>query len=158
MAELGRRLQGCLDFKQMQRLLPLLEAKEGRLDARLDFGIDEQGQAWLQGEIRTEVVLQCQRCLEKMQYPIVAEFRLALLRHESEAENIPDEYEPLIVTTVPVRTVDILEDELILSLPVIAKHQHDCLAELNSKDETGQETSVDTQNPFAVLAELKKEH
>lgn len=161
MAELGRQFKGCIDFKQMQRLLPALESKQGQVETELTFDIDGQGIAFLQGEIRAELVLLCQRCLGEMQFPVVTEFRLALLRHESEVEQLSEEYEPLIVTTVPVRLAEILEDELLLALPGIPKHNmNECLSpDLTREEETQQDDeSAIKLNPFAALADLKKEH
>lgn len=158
MAELGRQYKGCLEFKHMPRLLAALASKQGQLETELVFGIDEQGIAVLKGRIRTELGLQCQRCLEAMRFPVEINFKLALLRHDSEIEQLPEIYEPLLVTSVPIRLAEVLEDEVLLALPAIAKHEsEDCGSFKTSNDEPQEETTAIKENPFAVLAELKKD-
>lgn len=163
MAELGRQFEGRLDFSQMPRLLPALASNpgsdDGGVETVLNFGIDDQGIAWLKGSLRTELVLQCQRCLGEMRYPVETEFGLALLRHESEEEKLAGVYEPVIVTTVPIRLAEIVEDEVLLLLPTIARHEtNDCNPLMQEEGGEQQEETEPTVNPFAVLADLKKEH
>ena len=158
MAEQGRRFQGSIELKQMKRLVPLLESTSGCLNVELLFGIDGQGIRNLKGRLKSIVPLTCQRCMSEMHYSLDIEFRLALLSKETEIEKLGEEYEPLIVAATPVRLSDIIEDEVLLAIPQIPMHElNDCPARIygETDDETKNEAG---QNPFAVLADLKKDN
>ena len=53
---------------------------------------------------------------------------------------------------------DVIEDEVMLSLPIIIKHDDaDCNQHWHKETEVADEASVETQNhPFAALATLKE--
>ena len=67
---------------------------------------------------------------------------------------LPDEYEPLQVEHEPTHFGDIIEDELILALPIAPMHdKSDCAAW--EPPEVPVEAEEAKQNPFSVLAKLK---
>lgn len=158
MAEQGRQIQGLIEFKQLKRLEPLLDSKTGHLDVELKFGIDARGTRRLSGRIEGMVSLTCQRCLSEMNFSLANEFNLALLKHESEIAQLGEEYEPLILESTPVRLAEIIEDEVLLAIPQIPMHEfNDCPASKYGETEKDTEQE-DNQNPFAVLADLKKDN
>ncbi|MDT3708404.1 MAG: YceD family protein [Thiobacillus sp.] len=74
-------------------------------------------------EISGEVMLTCQRCLDDMRYPVRIDRTLNLARNESELERLdalPDG-EAILVAEV-MDLVDLVEDEVLLSLPLAAMH------------------------------------
>jgi uncharacterized protein len=164
MAETRRLLQGNIALAEMARLGESLQDSDGEVSISLEFGIDNEGIRFIRGQIQAEVSLVCQRCLETMRYPIDSEFMLGLVRSSTEAENLPSQYEPLMVEDEPLFLRDIIEDELLLALPIVAMHAPEvCGAELNPvpQSEEAQEDK-DTgaaagDNPFAVLADLKND-
>jgi len=162
MAELGRRFEGNVEIRTLKRLLPLLESTTGSIDVELEFDIDEGGIKYLQGKLQTSLVLKCQRCLEAMDYPLQNEFRLALVHSDSEAERLPEQYEPQIVETTPMHMLDMIENEILISIPHIPMHD-EALCSIkqfsneNELVEQRDEASVKA-NPFAVLEKLKKDH
>jgi uncharacterized protein len=162
MAETRRLLEGKIALSEMARLGESLQETQGEAQVSLEFGIDNEGIRFIQGHIQAEVTLQCQRCLETMRYPIDSEFLLGLVRSDREAENLPSHYEPLQVDDEPLFLRDIIEDELLLALPVVAMHPPQaCSVELSSTpspDEAQQDTGESArENPFAALADLKKD-
>lgn len=157
-AEQGRQIQGQIEFKQLKRLELLLETQTGHLDVDLKFGIDDRGTRWLNGRIEGILPLTCQRCLSEMKFSLDNAFKLALLKHETEIASLGEEYEPLILESTPVRLAEIIEDEVLLAIPQIPMHElKDCPAKTygEAEDEAKHE---DKQNPFAVLADLKKDN
>ncbi len=162
MAETRRLLQGDIALAEMTRLSESLLDTQGSVSVSLEFGIDNEGIRFIHGRVRAEVSLECQRCLEALRYPIDSEFRLGLVRSMAEAENLPSQYEPLTVEDEPLFLRDIIEDELLLALPVVPMHTPDeCGVDINSALQNEQEDDVTgaaaTDNPFAVLADLKKD-
>ena len=99
----------------------------------------------------------CQRCLEPMVHGVTAEALFGIVSSAEDAEQLPERYEPLIVAERSLFVADLVEDELLLSLPLVPKHaEKDCpaaqrLAQAN--EEAGE--AEDKVNPFAVLSRLK---
>ena len=138
----------------LERVLPALLSDQGELQVELNFGKDSDGTYFLAGTIQGEVVLCCQRCMEGMTLPLDLGFRLGLLRDESAVGTLSDCYEPLVVTAEPAYIADIVSDEVLLALPIVALHKDsdECNAHIKAyKPPQGEQRD----NPFAVLAELK---
>ncbi|MGM0592984.1 MAG: YceD family protein [Pseudomonadota bacterium] len=163
MAETRRLLQGRFALAEMARLGESLLSSDGDVAVSLEFGIDEEGIRYLRGTLQTVLPLECQRCLEKLNQVIDTAFALALVQSTTEAEALPSHYEPLQVDNQPLFLRDVIEDELLLALPIVAKHtKEQCRVDL---DEVEQEPAADNEatdtgeeekaNPFSVLAGLK---
>ncbi|MDH5444653.1 MAG: YceD family protein [Gammaproteobacteria bacterium] len=162
MAEQGRQFSSPVRIKQFKRLLPLLESDEGNVDVELQFEVDEIGMRILRGHLKANLILQCQRCLAKMDYPLESDFHLAIIQSDGEVERLPETYEPLVVESTPMHVLDVIEDEILLSIPQVPMHgENDCIAQ-PTKDKTElaeQHANGETkENPFAVLEKLKKDH
>ncbi len=74
-------------------------------------------------EIRGEVQLVCQRCLGAMMHPVRIERTLYLARNETELERLdalPDG--DAILAGEALDLVGLVEDEVLLSLPLAAMH------------------------------------
>ena len=162
MAELGREFEGTMELRLMKRLVPLLRTDAGTIQIKLDFGADAAGVRFMHGLVTGELSLQCQRCMGAMRFPLHIDFRLALLRDETQLERLTEEYEPLLVEAVPIYIADVIEDETLLAVPQIPKHDEgECSVSIAVASDELPGTEKDTQvkpNPFAVLAKLKKEH
>lgn len=160
MAELGRRFTGKVALGALKRLRPLLESAEGNVDVELTFGIDESGIRYLRGRLAALLTLTCQRCLGPLEYPIENEFQLALVQSDSEVSSLPEQYEPLLVETTPLHMLDMLEDEILLSIPHIPSHSEEACTIRTYVDAGGEaeQQNEARDNPFAVLEKLKKDH
>jgi uncharacterized protein len=84
---------------------------------------------------------------------IESDFRFGLVTSEDEAELLPGEFEPLLVTGSEVSLPDLVEDELLLSLPIVARHEEAC-SELLQKHKKDEGVQQDTYKPFAALKDL----
>jgi uncharacterized protein len=100
----------------------------------------------------------CQRCLECFDYPFEAPLELGFVHNEAAADELPDRYDPIILAhDATLRTVDLLEDELILQLPIVARHENenDCAPDMLYKTFSDEDQPDARQpNPFAVLKKL----
>ena len=160
MAEAGRLLEGSYSVAEMERLQDLLFDSSGKVAVSLEFGIDAEGIRYMKGRLQAELTLECQRCLQAMQAPIDTTFALGLVRGNEAAELLPSHYEPLLVESDTLFLRDIIEDELLLALPLVAKHEDSQCIEVNrqvtedkrNEDDRGK---AEKENPFSVLASLK---
>lgn len=154
-AEQNLAIDGVLAVNTMSRLLPNLHEDATLAEVHVHFGRDEQGTTYLKGQIKADLVLQCQRCMEAYQYPIVSDLALGIVTNLDEANALPDFYEPVMVHDKQLALHELVEDELILNLPIIPKHAvEECQVSLPSEDEAQQKVVV--KNPFHVLQSLKE--
>jgi uncharacterized protein len=91
------------------------------VSVRLQFSIDEQHPV-VAGELRGEVELTCQRCMKPMRHSVHEQFELMLVASEEEATRIPERYEPWVTNVVRADVFELVEEQLLLALPLIAKH------------------------------------
>ncbi|OGT12428.1 MAG: hypothetical protein A2X77_02020 [Gammaproteobacteria bacterium GWE2_42_36] len=128
-AQTEQALQGTFPVEAMLRLQALCDNPLTGLTAnfQLSGALDEERRAYLTGSIEATVALTCQRCLKPMMYPLKITFKLSPVFDEEAAQQLPSSYEPLYLSQDEIALNDLLEDELILALPLIPKHDH-CLS------------------------------
>ena len=119
---------------------------------------------WLDGHVETKVPMECQRCLNTVEIPLVSDFHLALVDDESLIERLDEDADFIVLGESEATTkgsidapalVDLLaliEDELLLLMPLsprhdVCEHKHQPAA-----DDIAEEKR---DNPFGVLAGLK---
>ncbi|ORU89774.1 MAG: hypothetical protein A6F71_02065 [Cycloclasticus sp. symbiont of Poecilosclerida sp. M] len=155
-AEQKRYFSGQLSIKELPRLLEDVLASEALLDIEFQF-FKEQKNIIITGRISGELMLQCAACLEPMSFPVDIQVGLAVIRDQSLMDYVPDSYEPCVVEDRCLQLSSIVEDEVLLTLPIIAKHDR-CINDLPhtsaSKDFVVEELEV-KENPFEVLKNLK---
>ncbi len=156
LARQGSLLEGSPAPADMARLAPSLAADGGEVEARLACNRDAAGQAFVAGHVAARLPLVCQRCLEPVAVDVEADFRLALVESESEIARLGEEYEPLMVEGRSVRPLDIVEDELILALPLAPMHAEPCGTRVREHEGEKASGEAETRKPFADLADLMK--
>lgn len=151
-------MTGWIPNRIMRRLSESLADEAGETEAELGFAFDPVRRPTVSGWAETELALVCQRCLEVYRQPLRVEFSLVLVQGEDEGELLADEVEPLLLESDRVRTVDLLEDELILALPIVAAHadEKDCRMQAGEQGAMSEAAEQQKPNPFAALAALKR--
>ena len=75
------------------------------------------------------------------------------------ADRLPEGYEPLLIEEYKIFLKEIVEDELLLTLPAFPKHDKPCVKFKNRSSDLLVVAKADEQtkpkNPFAILAKLK---
>jgi uncharacterized protein len=119
---------------------------------------------WLQLQAQTEVALQCQRCLQPSIETLAVDRRLRFVRGEDEAARLDEDSEDDVLA-LQARTDlhELLEDELILALPLVPMHAQcpqPLLVEPAPADPAvgaaGAAAEPDRPHPFAALSALRK--
>jgi uncharacterized protein len=153
-ARLGLMLEGRLPVAGFARLASSLCDGNGELSYRLQGSVDDRGKALLQLEFDVVVRVICQRCLEPMGLPLQVCNRFRLLGAEPEwsidASEFDADGEDEIVATEALDVEALIEDEVMLSLPLAPRHQNCALA-----SGKGGEAGRGRESPFGVLAQLK---
>lgn len=114
---------------------------------------------WLHLQARATLPLTCQRCLDVVEVPVDVERSFRFVRDEATAEAEDDESEEdLLVASEDFDLHALIEDELILTLPLIPSHDQ-CPAPLPGGTPDGAAVEGEAPkrpSPFAVLGQLKK--
>ncbi len=164
-ASLGAEYRGELSFDGMPRLQALLVAESGgSVNYRLRFSQPQSRKFCLEGTIEAVVELPCQRCFRSSQHEIASGFRFALVESDAEIALVAEGWEPLLVDEERISLVALLEEELLLSLPAVATHHDKALCAGSDwqswiereADRKLKADNAEEENPFAVLADLKK--
>ena len=115
-------------------------------------------QVWLHLTAHTTLPMTCQRCLLAVDEALEVDRWFRFVASESEAtEQDAEADEDLLVQSRQFKLLELIEDELVLELPLIASHAvcPEPLPMQAGHDED--ETPADAKpNPFAVLESLKK--
>jgi len=122
-AQSGGSLEGKLCADELPRLRDNLTSDDVAVQYRLSGGT-ESGRPVLRLELSGSVWLICQRCLELYQERYELRNVLLIARDESELERWEAE-DPLVDALVADSLLDVVslvEDEILLSLPVVPRH------------------------------------
>lgn len=132
---------------------------DGCVEVALACDRDEQHLATLTAEIRTQLQLECQRCNEPYRHVVEIKVVYSPIRDDAAAEKLPGDYEPVLLSDADdVNLHQLIEDEILLSLPYVPMHE---LADCKQRGDTSwgeiDDAQEDKPNPFAVLSNLKKQ-
>ena len=159
----GAAFAGSLALMDLPRLRELLVP--AALDAappasfEIAFRRDEAGRPAVLGWVRAIVPLECQRCLGVMEHSVDASIRLMLMQGPNPGQHPPDPYEALLVIDDRICPAELIEDEILLSLPQIPTHPVGvCQTAVQTSvpaGTAGDEAAAGRPNPFASLAGWK---
>lgn len=150
-------LEGKMQVGQFKALCEVLASDAGDVSIHLKFKVDE-GCYVVTGTLKSQVQVICQRCMQPAPYEIDAQISVAFAYDEEHAKSLPVDYDPVVMKDGEVVLAEMVEEELILALPVVAYHaENDCnphaLKYASSTDEAADDG--EKPNPFSVLAQLK---
>jgi len=155
--ELNRTIEGIYPIAKLARLNENLLSNDGDITAKLEF-TNSAGFACLKGHVSAKLLIECQRCLEPIETKLSGSFKFALVSSEEDIELLPDEFEPYLVEGEEQSVVELIEDELLLCLPMVTIHDDNCSAYMtkqNAKIKAEMQTEKESENPFAALKALK---
>ncbi len=112
----------------------------------------------VEGQLIGRVRRECQRCLEPVDVEVNVELRLAVTGSGAD-ELAPNGFEPWQSDETAVVLKDLLEDELMLALPMVARHEDEaqCGDLAHRAEDVAPEEVPRRENPFAVLKGLKRD-
>ncbi len=146
----GKRISAQVPFAELPRLQELLDNPQGILDYILQGGMDHLGRPILDVSLHGSCQLRCQRCLGALDYAIQQETRL-LLCDQAGLDELDDDEEDFdgILAEEHMDVVALLEDEILLGLPIAPRHEPGACQAAEGK------YSQEGRNPFAALEKLK---
>ncbi len=152
-ADQNLKLTGMVPVKTMQRLQNLVISMQSLVAVSLQFSRNHFGRVTMTGQIKHSLELRCERCLDQVQITIDQSIEVLL---QSSTESVIENTEKLEFYEYDdkgLELAEIIEDELLLALPLVPRHEdislcdQDMVAWLASN-----EAPVDqAENPFAIL-------
>ena len=117
----GRRgVKGRAPLASLSRLADSLVDADGEVVYTLDFDTDDLQIPYVELRAAVDLPLLCQRTLTRFLFPVVITQRLGLIRQEADEAALPEEYEALLMPADGMLSpVELVEDELILAIPVV---------------------------------------
>ena len=149
----GRCVEGEVAVGQLLRLAEFVTTAQDRLRYKISGLIDEDGYPAADLHLEGGLQLICQRCNAALDFELnrTARFRFVATEEELNALPIEDDEIEAIVGSPSMSVYDWVEDEAILSLPLVPRHG-ECSAPSQTE---GHLATVTAPNPFAVLLALR---
>ncbi len=150
--------EGVIPHRQLKRLNELCAGDCSDVTVSLECGVDIQGIVYLKGKAVTELTLDCQRCMTLFTTEVTVDFNFSPCGNEAEIDELPDAYDPIECDEIgEVRLHQLIEDELIVAMPLIPMHANESCKQGSQDIVVGEiePAQEERPNPFAVLEKLK---
>lgn len=149
---------GRIPLTEFSRLQDFLHENHGEVVYQVSGFLDQDDKPRLRVKITGEAQLCCQRCLGGLAHSIDIDTSLLLAKTERELiladeDNSVD----VILATAEINVVDLIEEEIILSLSISIRHSEGkCDVHQSKYYDPDPAEIANPKNPFAVLSALKK--
>lgn len=158
-----RRIQGQDPLFHFVRFIEDLPAQANQGTTSLVHWVLEgctgsRGEPLLSLSVQASPLVECQHCLGLFNYQIDVQTLLEIVKSEQDLENDVDSEGEIdydanekVLASTQLDVLDLVEDELILALPYVAKHEI-CPDQADLPEDNLEKKP----SPFAVLEKLKK--
>ena len=155
---------GEVTADRLHRVLDMHELIPRGLKAQLSLEGHGDGSVRVTGRIHGAVELVCQRCLEPFEMTVDSEVALIILDADQLSIEVPDGFEAFIPESDSFTGIDIVEEELLLALPMSPTHEDELMCgalveklnESRSSIDDDEGASEQSTRPFEILKQLKK--
>ena len=142
----GGELRGTLGLERLSRLAES-PCKTSGVEYCLRGGLNRAGKPSLEITASGSMELVCQRCLGPLLIEVDVDVELELCADPEVIAQTDDEVDRVLATR-EMSVAQLVEDEVILALPQVPKHENCSVDRLIAQP--------NKQSPFSVLASLKK--
>ena len=145
--------EGTFKPAELERLEDELANGDGELRYRIAASLDRERRKVVSCIIEGFVFLLCQKTLEAFRHEISISDQLVLVDHENElpAVEAESETEDYLVADSPLDIRDLIEDAVLLALPMVPRKPGQEEVKESGSGGAGK------PSPFAILASLKKD-
>jgi len=162
LVEQGRLFEGRIPQQDFTRLQDLLfsnddEGNNKLIEVNLEFTRTDTRLPVIKGQIKGELQMVCNRCLDATDLTIDTTFEVVLVSSDAQAERLQEGFDIWLVEDQKLFLRDFIEDEILLAMPIVISHE-DCVpARALIEALPGEENTEEQQqeNPFATLKDLK---
>ena len=163
-AQAAGHLEGEMPLSGLQRLaegavaaeLPGAGPVHWQLDGALRAQSGGESECTLRLRAWASVPLECQRCLSPVHEALELDRLFLFARDEEAAARLDEQSEDdVLVLTRALDALELLEDELILALPLVPRHER-CPQPLPLPEAAPEAAEEARESPFAALAALRR--
>lgn len=138
-------------IRDLPRVSELVSNLDDFVNVELSFMLVTNNVPCIIGEIKLNVDVPCQRCLNDVNICLMPKFKLAFLQNEQQGEELDSSYDTVLNNDEKFSTIEFITDEVLISMPMIPMHKHECTI---SQDSTHFEKQK-RESPFAILKQTK---
>lgn len=154
-SRLGRRqsvVEGKWKVSDCSRIHDLLSHQEGEIEYRFSFS-RSSGKTKIESNLSGTVYMPCQRCFEPVEVELNTSGVQMVVFNEEDASTLPSDVDPVLVDEQgEVALITLIEDEILLGLPIVARHEDRLCGPRLTKAPSVNQTN--THKPFSDLATL----
>jgi uncharacterized protein len=149
-----------IPLAELPRVARELVDRQGEARGRARFS-RQLGIAVADLTVAAQPTVTCQRCMQPMRWPVDVTSRIALVSDHDAADRVPEGLEVFLVEGDSVSVRELVDEEVLLALPQVARHEDgsecaDRALRLSGQEEEPDEVPAEVQKPFAQLGELLK--
>lgn len=159
MANQAGELTGSIPITAFTRFSEMLAENVGDVQLNIRFDLDDTHRVMVRGVVEVTGRLVCQSCLQTFAAPMGGELDFTIVSSEAALEDIEDDRDTVVFEDSKVSIVSLVEDDLILLVPMIPKHPEACPDSdyaIPAENRVVEEENSTTHRPFAGLAEAMK--
>jgi uncharacterized protein len=121
----GREMIHSFSVEDLQRVKDIVGDFGEEIEAKLEGGVLKTGKPFIDLSIKANLPLTCQRCLERMNFELNSSTRFIIAFGKSELTDLSDEPDDVefLIAEEDADVVAMVEEELLLRLPMAAKHE-----------------------------------
>ena len=156
----NEKVSGFVASEKLVNMRDILVGENARVKAMLNFLKDKTGRRIITGELTATIEVACQRCLEPLELLIEDDICLFLVEDDESAKSLDKNYEGWICSTHKLCLAELIEEQLILALPLVSVHSDSSCSQNALKYSSRLGDADDpkrAQSPFEVLKSLKKQ-
>jgi uncharacterized protein len=145
--------------KALTRLSGMLYSDAGEVQVSVNAFFNDYKRCLLEAKITADLTLECQTTFEPIAHKVDKVTTFCAVANEHQFADVEEDFEPVLVEDGFLDFQQVIEDELILSIPLVSNKPSD---EIDLKMRYGEldeaQIARDKQagNPFSVLENLKK--
>jgi uncharacterized protein len=147
--------EGVIALEELSRLTAMLKSNQAEISVKFVFSDSEYDRPVVKGHIEAELAIECQRCLKPVVQPVDLDFELLIDAPDNVVQS--SGIDTLYSEDGTIDIFEVVEDELILGLPLVALHENGSCNEYWHVSDNVQE-EAERENPFLVLEKLKTKH
>jgi len=123
MARQEALIAGSVPVARFARLTEMLVNGDGEVQLTLEFAKDKPGSTIVKGSAQTRVNLVCQNCLLPYVQTLQCSVSVIIVEDDQALQDLEMIEDGIVCAEKLIGTVAISEDELILSVPMVPRHQ-----------------------------------
>jgi len=142
------KIKDHCSISKFPRIHEIILNKDEQIDIDLEFDLVSNRVPTLKGDLRFNVVIECQRCLKPLELALRSDIRFAFVESDDDSSLIDSSFEVINYNNNEIDSHEFLTDEMLLMIPMIPKHDYQCKKIVNDY--------MINSNPFNILKNLKK--